>query len=264
MPMSPEARALISAAKRGSERPSKEARDRVRRKVLGAVTAGVGTLGATGAAGTAAASGTAGTVAGSTIAASAVVKTGLLTKIAAGLAIVVSVGGTAVIVGNRGEDAAPSTVVTSSTEQPAPPVAETTSSLPLTNEARRDPEPIAMNTAAPDQVAPSSKPIPSSRREAPAVATVEVASADTLPEEHKLLKSAQAALGRGDAKGALSLADDHATRFPKGALSFERRALRAVALCALGRKVEGRAEAQPIIDRAPDAPLAARVGDACK
>jgi hypothetical protein len=88
--------------------------------------------------------------------------------------------------------------------------------------------------------------------------------AETLREELALVGAAQTSLGAGDPAAALAALDEHARRFPSGALSLERRALRALALCAAGRRDEGRAEAEAFAARAPGTPLAERVAAACR
>lgn len=87
--------------------------------------------------------------------------------------------------------------------------------------------------------------------------------ADTLPEENKLLAAAHAALARGDAAGALALLDEHATRFPRGALAPERRAARAMALCKQGRSADGRREADALYGADSKSPLAEKIRRAC-
>jgi hypothetical protein len=87
-------------------------------------------------------------------------------------------------------------------------------------------------------------------------------SADALAEESALLATARSSLASGDPKAALRALGDHATRFPRGVLSAERRALTAMALCADGRVAEGLATF-PLPDEASDTPLSRRVRSAC-
>jgi hypothetical protein len=88
--------------------------------------------------------------------------------------------------------------------------------------------------------------------------------ADALREELALIGAAQSSLGAGRNEAALASLEEHALRFPSGALSLERRALRALALCAGGRRDEGRAEAEAFVTRAAGSPLAERVASACR
>jgi hypothetical protein len=85
--------------------------------------------------------------------------------------------------------------------------------------------------------------------------------------DHDELALIRAALGRlnaGDAAGALQLLDHHAARYAHGVMAEERVGLRAIALCAAGEGVLGRAEQQRFLGMAPSSPLAARVRAACE
>jgi hypothetical protein len=83
---------------------------------------------------------------------------------------------------------------------------------------------------------------------------------DRLAEEVALLSRATKALRAGRAGEALRALDEHQSRFPRGALSEERRAAKAEALCSLGRVSEGRAELGRL---APQSPAAARAKQVC-
>lgn len=67
--------------------------------------------------------------------------------------------------------------------------------------------------------------------------------ADALTEELLLVRAAQRALGQDRPADALAELEAHASRFPKGQLSDDRRALRVTTLCALGRSSEAEREA---------------------
>ncbi|MBK8257401.1 MAG: hypothetical protein IPK82_32625 [Polyangiaceae bacterium] len=86
---------------------------------------------------------------------------------------------------------------------------------------------------------------------------------DTLAEETKLISAAHAALSKGDASLALSLLDQHATRFPNGSLAPERRAAKAMALCKLGRAAEGQKEAESMFGADSKSPLAEKIRRGC-
>ncbi len=58
----------------------------------------------------------------------------------------------------------------------------------------------------------------------------------------------------GDPSGAIALLDEHARRFPSGALGEERDATRVLALCALGRTGEARAPAARFFAAFPGGP----------
>jgi hypothetical protein len=126
--------------------------------------------------------------------------------------------------------------------------------------------PAAM--ALPEAPAP---PVPVTVRVAPPLAVpharrsaerhVAAARTSTLAEETTLLRDADRALRAGDTATALARLDEHAARFPRGALAPERSAERLIVLCELGT-ADPRAVSQFLAARA-DAPLAARVRRAC-
>jgi len=81
--------------------------------------------------------------------------------------------------------------------------------------------------------------------------------------EVALMSALQLALKRGDSRTALELADEHQRRFPRGALSMEREAGRAVARCS-SVKSEGRAAVlADFSERFPTSPYSSKVEDAC-
>lgn len=59
------------------------------------------------------------------------------------------------------------------------------------------------------------------------------------------------ALRENDAKRALQLLSEHATRFPSGKMGSAREVTRMLALCQSGRGVEARAEAERFLARHP-------------
>jgi hypothetical protein len=82
-------------------------------------------------------------------------------------------------------------------------------------------------------------------------------------QEVALLSRAQAELSRGRPQQALEALREHAQRFPRGALSNERIATRARALCALGRTEEADAELDRMERLSPGSPYWARAREAC-
>jgi len=84
-----------------------------------------------------------------------------------------------------------------------------------------------------------------------------------LDAELRLISAAQDALRRGDGNAALAALERHRSQHPTGALSVEREALRAEALCRVGRTTEGRALASKFSNRHPDSPLVQRLSKAC-
>ena len=109
----------------------------------------------------------------------------------------------------------------------------------------------ALNDAAP------SKPLRSTSS-ATAATTV---TAETLAEETRLLREADQALRAGNAQHALALLDEHANRYPRGALAPERNAERIIARCKLGQ-VDAKA-ARAYLGAHANSAFAPRIRDAC-
>jgi hypothetical protein len=86
---------------------------------------------------------------------------------------------------------------------------------------------------------------------------------DSLAEEVSMLRSARAALDRGDATQALRLLGTHETRFQRAILYEERLATRVLALCALGRIDAARSTAKELERAAPRSPHLTRVRASC-
>jgi RNA polymerase sigma-70 factor (ECF subfamily) len=83
----------------------------------------------------------------------------------------------------------------------------------------------------------------------------------TLNDETQLLWEADRALRAGDGVRAVNLLDEHAARFPEGALSPERGAERVVALCKLGRA--DAAAVRAYLAAHPNASLTERIQQSC-
>jgi hypothetical protein len=96
---------------------------------------------------------------------------------------------------------------------------------------------------------------------APSAATSVTPSADTLAAETSLLRDADQALRAGNAQRALSLLDEHAARYPHGALAPERNAERMIARCQLGQIDADNAQAY--LAAHPSSAFTARIRDAC-
>jgi Tetratricopeptide repeat len=109
----------------------------------------------------------------------------------------------------------------------------------------------------PVETAPRAAPPVAARSAAPS------ASADSLAEEIKLLRAAETALRGGDPARALVLLDQHAQRFPRGALSQERTVTQIQALCASGRGAQARAMFQRLRAAAPNSPHLASLQKTC-
>jgi hypothetical protein len=272
--MKPETKTLLKAARDDRTGPTAEARSRMRGKVLAAVGA-TAVASSTAAAGSAVA-GTAGVGVTGAAGAAATGASGLggaAWAVGAGLAVLAVGGGYLVEARDdasraaQGEHAAP---------HAADPVAPQTATVPpiehgVTGGAKAEPEPTGAtvsDAAAPELRARSAEPPPPSGTAARpddashSIPEPPAPSADTLAEESALLATARSALASGDSRAALRALGDHATRFPRGVLSAERRALTAMALCADGRVAEGLATF-PLPETTLDTPLSKRVRSAC-
>jgi hypothetical protein len=87
--------------------------------------------------------------------------------------------------------------------------------------------------------------------------------ATSLAEETRLLHAAQRELARKNTSAALALLDEHASKFPRGALAEERTAARVIALCDLGRTAEARLAADAFVKKSPQSPLVPRLRGSC-
>jgi hypothetical protein len=82
-------------------------------------------------------------------------------------------------------------------------------------------------------------------------------------DELALVSAMQLALRSGNAAQALALANEHARRFPSGALTQEREGARAIAQCQLAEPTARAAVQSAFEARYPSSPYAARVKAAC-
>lgn len=100
----------------------------------------------------------------------------------------------------------------------------------------------------------------SQSREAPAIAP---APAPGIREELALLEQAHRELSQGNPTASLAVLDEHARRFPSGAFSAERTAARVFALCALGQLERARTIGDDFLRREPNSPLVPRIRSSC-
>jgi len=247
--LGPEAKALLDLA-RGADDPSGADRARVRSAVAARVAIGA-------AAGAAVTAATTTSVAGAGAAAGAVAA-----PLGLGMKILFAIGAAAAV----GMGA----VTYVDSKPPAPRPSATASQV-----APRDPPRAALPSATSAQPPRAPAPSPSQEPEpAPSVsATARVSpsapaaapssSVPSVTREVELLAEAQSAINAGDGARALVLLDEHARRFPSGAMSQEREAARVFALCALGRTGEARAAAERFLSAFPTSPQAARVRASC-
>jgi hypothetical protein len=230
--LSPHARRVLAAAR--TIRVPESSKATVRRAVAASVAAG-----GTGASVEAAIAGsTALTTAGSTTAGH-----GVLTALAlwGGAGIVTGIAVTAVGIAVM-RPAAPKPAPTAS-------VAAAAQSRPTTSIDARPVEPFA-----PARPEPSAQSVSGSvaRARPPGVA-----------EELRLLSEARVALRDGDPARALRLVAQHEKTFARGALGEEALTTRILALCALGRREQGRAGIAALERMAPNSPGLPRVRAAC-
>lgn len=213
--MSPEAESLLAKNRQTPPRPTDGARSRIKERVLLRAGAAVAATAAVGTATTA----SAGTV------------TGLLAKVLATWkigAVVIALGalGGGAALWMASNEAAPPAVVPAATSPAAPVEEEPSRAAPAIDAPVEPPAPSASVAVLPP---PAEEPIaqPAARpssRPGP--------KPDGLAGEVDLLRRAQSALSSGDAKTAIALCDEHAARFPNGALAAERNQLRERAKAA--------------------------------
>ncbi|AKF05678.1 hypothetical protein [Sandaracinus amylolyticus] len=235
-------RSLIDAAREGLG-PSAEERARLRRAVAATIAGG-------------AVAGTAVSGAAASATAAKAVAAWSAWKIVAAAALATTVVGGAAIAVIASRDA-PSPRREVAPDAPVDPLPEVhlapidAPEQPATEEPA--PEPPAPERAAPVRAASPDRVQP--RATGPA--------RDALLAETALLREAHRALRAHDATRALALLDDHAARFPQGALREERAATRVLALCEAGLTAAARTEADRFLAAHPRSMHAARVRASC-
>ena len=132
---------------------------------------------------------------------------------------------------------------------------------PATREPTIDDGPAVLTPESPAPRVPSRRAKTETTSEAPREPAVD--PGDDLAEENRLLGRARRALIDEQPARALAQLDEHEQRFPRGVLTEERQALRAIALCEVGREVEGTAAARLFLREHPQAALSHRVRGAC-
>jgi hypothetical protein len=250
--LDPKAQALLDSV-RGMGGPTRRDKARVKRRLLARVTAAM--LAAT-----------AGASATTTAAAVGTAATGLwsakLLVVAVAASVLVAGAATGVVASRQ--HARRRVVVTATSATGALAVRE-----PVTPPFIAAPVPkiLAAPVATEEVVAPKATGQFTARRSAAHAAVAPmplVAGArETLEQELPLLQSAQEALRRGDIDRALGLLDEHAKRFPAGALAEERRAAHALASCRKTGSPSARAEAEAFLRDSPSSPLVESVREAC-
>lgn len=282
MSLGPDARALIATADGGDD-PSSADEARVRAKLAArlAVAAGTG-IAATTAAKTATAG--AGKAATMTFATKVAIGVAVVSATTAGgtvlyertlqspTAVVIEVSAAASTQSAHAARPTTTAIAEPSAEVSEPPAPTATATATATT-AMATATPTAMTTApAPKvkgavapRIAATPTPTPTSTITATATPTAPspVVATDTIAEEASLLRTAHSALATGDGTSVMRALDEHARRFPRGALAEERDAARVLALCAQGRAPEARASASAFVSSNPRSPFAAQVRRSC-
>ncbi|MBN1612421.1 MAG: hypothetical protein JW940_37670 [Polyangiaceae bacterium] len=151
-------------------------------------------------------------------------------------------------------------------------VAVTAASVALLRPAPRDSDRPTPSVAARPRRSTATVPAAPVVRAPPPVAETSTASAPDavarlrhpgVAQELSLLAEARAALRDGDPERALALTQQHEQRFGEGALAEEALAARILALCALGRREQGRAAVATLERLAPNSPQLPRARAAC-
>jgi hypothetical protein len=88
-------------------------------------------------------------------------------------------------------------------------------------------------------------------------------ASSSLREEALLVREANASLASGDVARSLVLAEEHARRFPNGALLPEGSVVHILALCQAGRLDQARTETDAFLLAHPEGPLSMRVRSSC-
>jgi hypothetical protein len=180
-------------------------------------------------------------VAAKAAAAAPVFWSGLFAKTVGTAAIVVAVGGAAVVATRAKRE--PATVA---------PVAETSRDRTQSSAPKEAPEPTGPPVRdEPVAAAPIAAPSAPARPR-PSVASRSSASDRDAPTETQLLEQAADALRHGDASRALRLTAEHASTFPRGALAEERERIAIEALARSGQMGAARARAKRFRARYPE------------
>jgi hypothetical protein len=117
--------------------------------------------------------------------------------------------------------------------------------------------------AQPAATAPASAPMVIEPLAPPPAEAAPDPAVDPMLAELSLLRQAQQALRDGHPAQALTLAQRHATLYPRSQMSLEGGALQVFSFCALGRKSDARRLATELLARAPRSPLRTSLEDSC-
>jgi hypothetical protein len=161
-------------------------------------------------------------------------------------------------------------------DRPVPAVASTAhvASPPRAPDVRpvpQPPEPPAPATVREDLAVENVEPAPLPReprapmspRPSRAGASAQAQASSSVADELQLLRAAEERFHAGAPAQALALLDDHARRFPHGALAEERHASRILVLCQLGQVAVATSEADTFVAQYPSSPFVEKVRRAC-
>lgn len=118
---------------------------------------------------------------------------------------------------------------------------------------------VAPRSGVGSNVAPAGHPAADPSVETPPASSTHL----SLTDEIRLVRGAHAALDRDDPTAALTITEEHESRYPRGTLREENLALRVRALCALGRSGAARDAALALLRTAPDSPYRAGLRASC-
>lgn len=136
-------------------------------------------------------------------------------------------------------------------------------SAPASAPVITQPAPSPPRVVAPEPTAAEPAPV-QAPEPAPTPKTVMPSkSGDALAEEAALLHQAQAAWRAGQSAQALTLANQHAQRFPRSQLANERDVLRVLSMCKLGQVQSAKQVGARLLKKAKGSPWYQSVAESC-
>lgn len=125
------------------------------------------------------------------------------------------------------------------------------------------PAPVALPAPVSPEALPEQAALPVVPQKSGAAVAPHAPKADELMEEAALLHQAQSAWRAGQSAEALSLANQHAQRFPRSQLANERDVLRVLSLCKLGQKSAAKQVGARLLKSAKGSPWYQSVTGSC-
>jgi hypothetical protein len=133
--------------------------------------------------------------------------------------------------------------------------------ITVVSHAITEPAPVVLEARALSSEATSPRATPAPKAKARISAPMRAKG--SIAEEIALIGRAHDALQAGNPEEALARLDEHADRFPTGALAEERASERVLALCASGRVAQARTERERFLREHPESPAVTRVRASC-